>query len=105
MYLTSKYLKTYGLLCLRKRIKRVYTGINAAVIGLERFSEQMKTLCSHIAWYPFHGSQLSIFKGFFLQLNHACGTQSMIKRVSGDVFQYVSVLVPWYSGATFQTLY
>ena len=44
VYLTRKYLKTYGLLCLRKRIKRVYRGINAAVIGLERFGEQMKTL-------------------------------------------------------------
>ena len=44
MYLTSKYLKTYGLLCLQKRIKRVCRGINAAVIGLERFGEQMKTL-------------------------------------------------------------
>ena len=44
MCLTSKYLKTYVLLCLQKRIKRVYRGINTAVIGLERFGEQMKTL-------------------------------------------------------------
>ena len=44
MYLTSKYLKTDGLLCLQKRIKHVYRGINAAMIGLERFDEQMKTL-------------------------------------------------------------
>ena len=44
IYLTSKNLKTYGFICLRKRIKRVYSGINAAVIGLVRFGEQMQTL-------------------------------------------------------------
>ena len=44
IYLTSKNLKTYGFTCLQKRIKRVYSGINTAVIGLVRFSEQMQTL-------------------------------------------------------------
>ena len=44
MCLTRKYVKTYGMLCLRKRIKLVYSDINAAVIGLMRIGEQMQIL-------------------------------------------------------------
>ena len=44
IYLTSKNLKTYGFISLRKRIKHVYSSINAAVIGLVSFVEQMETL-------------------------------------------------------------
>ena len=46
----------------------------------------MQTLWSNTAWYPFLGSQISRFKGIFLQLKQVWETQRMVHRVIGKGF-------------------
>ena len=49
--------------------------------GGDGSGEPTQTLSSNTAWYPSYGSQISRFKGVFLQRKQAWETQKMVHRV------------------------